>query len=481
MAGRADLHRALRRAARRRSISARPRAHARICRAFRLRIGIFGRWRRSIRALSKRSTLAASTRSSARRRRGRRACAFRRARVHVCYINTVSRFAFALRRVRRRSRAPVARAVCRAADRLGSRGGEAPDALRRKLAQRRGTHPQRTTAAMPTCCTAPSTSTASPSAAARAITSSSRRGCCRTNASISRFAPHRSRASAAGRRNRTGGTRAARAREGTTTTMLGYVPDARLNELLGNARAAIVPGEEDFGLVPLEAAAAGRPTIAFRGGGALETIVEGETGHVFRRAGRRVARGVPARLSIRRATIRSVCARTPRRSRRAKFIERLRAIVERVYSESEHDADGRFDAARRSASMLRFCVAIVSLPKLRPVDRRGDLRVRLHRARSQQAVRVAVRRRSRDVSADAREPAARFVVELRRVAAAFSSARFVGVGAARAARRALSAGQTLIVVQVARGCMRGDSAGVVRSRARSRRASGKSARASRIC
>jgi glycosyltransferase involved in cell wall biosynthesis len=68
---------------------------------------------------------------------------------------------------------------------------------------------------------------------------------------------------------------------GTTTTMLGYISDARLNELLGNARAAVLPGEEDFGLVPLEAAATGRPTIAYRGGGALETIVEGETGMFF--------------------------------------------------------------------------------------------------------------------------------------------------------------------------------------------------------
>jgi glycosyltransferase involved in cell wall biosynthesis len=70
---------------------------------------------------------------------------------------------------------------------------------------------------------------------------------------------------------------------GTTTTMLGYVDDARLNALLGDARAAILPGEEDFGLVPLEAAAAGRPTIAYRAGGALETIVEGETGAYFSR------------------------------------------------------------------------------------------------------------------------------------------------------------------------------------------------------
>lgn len=68
---------------------------------------------------------------------------------------------------------------------------------------------------------------------------------------------------------------------GTTTTMLGYLDDLRMNELLGNARAAILPGEEDFGLVPLEAAATGRATIAYRGGGAEETVLEGVTGEFF--------------------------------------------------------------------------------------------------------------------------------------------------------------------------------------------------------
>ncbi len=68
---------------------------------------------------------------------------------------------------------------------------------------------------------------------------------------------------------------------GTTTTLLGHVDDLRINELLGNARAAILPGEEDFGLVPLEAAATGRATIAYRGGGAEETVIQGLTGEFF--------------------------------------------------------------------------------------------------------------------------------------------------------------------------------------------------------
>jgi glycosyltransferase involved in cell wall biosynthesis len=68
---------------------------------------------------------------------------------------------------------------------------------------------------------------------------------------------------------------------GTNTTFHGAIDDATRNAILGNARAALLPGEEDFGLVPLEAAAAGRPTIAYAAGGALETIVANETGTFF--------------------------------------------------------------------------------------------------------------------------------------------------------------------------------------------------------
>jgi glycosyltransferase involved in cell wall biosynthesis len=43
----------------------------------------------------------------------------------------------------------------------------------------------------------------------------------------------------------------------------------------------IFSGEEDFGIAPLEAMSSGRPVIAYRGGGALETVIEGETGMFF--------------------------------------------------------------------------------------------------------------------------------------------------------------------------------------------------------
>jgi glycosyltransferase involved in cell wall biosynthesis len=72
-----------------------------------------------------------------------------------------------------------------------------------------------------------------------------------------------------------------RALAGPTVTMLGHVSDAEATRYATECRALLFTGEEDFGMAPLELAAAGRPTIAYRAGGALETIVEGTTGIFF--------------------------------------------------------------------------------------------------------------------------------------------------------------------------------------------------------
>lgn len=63
---------------------------------------------------------------------------------------------------------------------------------------------------------------------------------------------------------------------------LGRLPDRQVEQLLSRCRAFIFPGEEDFGIAPVEAQAAGRPVIAYAAGGALETVVEGVTGLLFR-------------------------------------------------------------------------------------------------------------------------------------------------------------------------------------------------------
>ncbi len=113
---------------------------------------------------------------------------------------------------------------------------------------------------------------------------------------------------------------------GSTTTMLGFVEDRKLNELLGNARAAIVPGEEDFGLIPLEAAATGTPTIALRAGGALETIREHETGEFFDRPTAESLRTVLDRFQRARYDP-QVLRRHAENFSPAIFIERLQQLV----------------------------------------------------------------------------------------------------------------------------------------------------------
>jgi glycosyltransferase involved in cell wall biosynthesis len=71
------------------------------------------------------------------------------------------------------------------------------------------------------------------------------------------------------------------AQAGPNITFLGYVPDAELPDLLARCKALVFPGREDFGLTPVEAQAAGRPVIAYGAGGALDSVVEGETGAFF--------------------------------------------------------------------------------------------------------------------------------------------------------------------------------------------------------
>lgn len=68
---------------------------------------------------------------------------------------------------------------------------------------------------------------------------------------------------------------------GPNIEFLGRLPDQELAKYLAQCQALVFPGEEDFGIVPLEAMAAGRPVIAYQAGGAKETVVDGETGIFF--------------------------------------------------------------------------------------------------------------------------------------------------------------------------------------------------------
>ncbi|HET6145515.1 MAG TPA: glycosyltransferase [Candidatus Acidoferrales bacterium] len=68
---------------------------------------------------------------------------------------------------------------------------------------------------------------------------------------------------------------------GPSVTFVGRASDREVEKYVAGCNALLFPGEEDFGMAPLEVAAAGKPTIAFGAGGALETIRDGVTGLFF--------------------------------------------------------------------------------------------------------------------------------------------------------------------------------------------------------
>jgi glycosyltransferase involved in cell wall biosynthesis len=63
--------------------------------------------------------------------------------------------------------------------------------------------------------------------------------------------------------------------------LVGWRSDEEIRALYQSSIAAILPGEEDFGIVPVEAQACGRPVVALGRGGALDTVIDGETGVLF--------------------------------------------------------------------------------------------------------------------------------------------------------------------------------------------------------
>jgi glycosyltransferase involved in cell wall biosynthesis len=65
-------------------------------------------------------------------------------------------------------------------------------------------------------------------------------------------------------------------------TFLGWRTNEEIRALYRSAIATILPGEEDFGIVPVESQACGRPVVALGRGGVLDTVIDGETGVLFR-------------------------------------------------------------------------------------------------------------------------------------------------------------------------------------------------------
>jgi glycosyltransferase involved in cell wall biosynthesis len=112
---------------------------------------------------------------------------------------------------------------------------------------------------------------------------------------------------------------------------LGRVTDAERDRLLGGARALLFPGEEDFGIVPVEAQAAGVPVIAYGVGGASESVLDGQTGVLFgEQDAQSMARAIERfeRLELDDARIRENASRFGR--------ERFRSEIAEVIARAWH-------------------------------------------------------------------------------------------------------------------------------------------------
>jgi glycosyltransferase involved in cell wall biosynthesis len=120
-----------------------------------------------------------------------------------------------------------------------------------------------------------------------------------------------------------------RSMAGPTVEFLGRQPDAVVSEYARRCKALLFPGEEDFGIAPLEINAAGRPVIAFRAGGALETVVEGVSGMFFDEAAPASLAGAILRSEKQTWNVEAIRAHALRFDERV-FAARVRAFVDRV-------------------------------------------------------------------------------------------------------------------------------------------------------
>jgi len=129
---------------------------------------------------------------------------------------------------------------------------------------------------------------------------------------------------------------------GPEVEFLGRVTDETVRELYRGATAVLLTGEEDFGIVPVEAQACGRPVVALASGGALETVVDGETGvlvegtaaDTWAEAIRRVRTGLDAGSAFQPAAIR----RHAERFSRDRFLTAMAAEIDALVAAPAEEA-----------------------------------------------------------------------------------------------------------------------------------------------
>ena len=116
-------------------------------------------------------------------------------------------------------------------------------------------------------------------------------------------------------------------------TFAGWVSEAKLQAVVGQARAAIyVPVDEDFGMSPVEAMAAGKPVIGVAEGGLLETIVHGQTGWLIEGelTPEKIKSAVDALEALNPPTLRAACEAQAMKFDGAGFAQRIQQELAKV-------------------------------------------------------------------------------------------------------------------------------------------------------
>lgn len=129
---------------------------------------------------------------------------------------------------------------------------------------------------------------------------------------------------------------------GPSVTVLGPQPFEQLRHHYARCRALIFPGEEDFGIVPVEAMASGRPVIAFGRGGATETVREGVSGILFHEQSVDALIAAVEQLEDSEFDSAAIAAHA-RAFDRVHFKKRMRAIIEATMDDTRGAAPAPWD------------------------------------------------------------------------------------------------------------------------------------------
>ncbi|HUT96281.1 MAG TPA: glycosyltransferase [Candidatus Paceibacterota bacterium] len=110
---------------------------------------------------------------------------------------------------------------------------------------------------------------------------------------------------------------------------LGWQPNEVVNKYYQNCTAFIFPSEDDFGIAPVEAMFFGKPVLAFRSGGAIETIIEGKTGEFFNYQNPAVLADGIRRLRLKNYDSKFITAHVQKFSRE-KFEKEIKKYIDKV-------------------------------------------------------------------------------------------------------------------------------------------------------